>query len=170
MDTVPLHGDLQINQDLRFSRREWRTQHVGWVVMLLFILAAALGAFGRGPLATRQAQSGNGSLDIEYAKVARHSAPDILRVEVAPEAIASGMVTIWFDRTWVHGRSVESISPEPEQSSAGGDRITYEFRIADPTRPAILAFETRPRDMGRQAAAIGIAGGDSLRFTQIVLP
>jgi len=170
MKTVPLHGDLQIDQDLRFSKREWRTQHAGWLLMLILIAAAALGLFGHGPLASRHAQTPDGRLKLDYDAVARHSAPDILRIEIAADAVSDGTVSIWFDRAYIHARTVESISPEPALSGTSGDRIAYEFRIADRTQAAIIAFHTSPRDMGRQRGAAGLVGGDSLRFSQIVLP
>ena len=121
-------------------------------------------------IASRQGRTADARLRIEYERVGRHSAPDLLRLEIAPAAATDSSVRVWFDRAYIHGRSIESIAPEPEQLTASGDRIIYEFRLADPTQRAVIAFETNPRDMGRQRAAVGLVGGDSLRFTQLILP
>ena len=170
MNSVPMHGDLQIDQDLRFSQREWRTQKAGWLVMLLLILAALLGVFGRGPLSPQQAVTANGRLILAYDRVARHSATDVLRLAIAPTAVSGDTVSIWFDRAYMHARAIESISPEPQGFSSSGDRIVYRFRVDDPARPAVIAFLTNPRDIGRRRGSAGIVGGDSLRFAQFILP
>ncbi len=170
MDPVPMHGDLQIDQDLDFSRREWRIQRVGWLVMLLFIVAASVGLLGAGPLSAGSARTADGRLGIEHHRVARHSAPDLLRFDIAPEAAVNGTVRLWLDRTYVQGRTIKVIAPEPERSSVSANRIIYEFRIGDPSSRTIIAFRTEPDDMWRQKGAAGLVGGDSLRFGQIVLP
>ena len=43
------HGDLEIDEDLPFQRREWFAERVAWAVMALLIAAALLGLFGTGP-------------------------------------------------------------------------------------------------------------------------
>ncbi len=48
MPNVPRVGDLQINQDLDYQRREWTIQRVGWVVIGLIVCAAAPWASGPG--------------------------------------------------------------------------------------------------------------------------
>ena len=43
-------GDLELNQDLAFQYREWAVQRGSRWVLAVFVIAAALGAFGGGPL------------------------------------------------------------------------------------------------------------------------
>ena len=170
MNPVPMHGDLQIDQDLRFSRREWRTQHIGWLTMVLFVIAATLGLMGRGTFSHVRERTADERLGVDYHRVTRHSAPDVLFVELAPTAVTNGTVQLWFDRKFIQGRTVESIAPEPERSSASGDRIIYEFHIADPTRATVIAFHMQPDEMWRQPSGVGLVGGDSVRVAQFVLP
>ena len=134
MNDIPLHGDLQIDQDLAFSRREWRAQHIGWLLMVLFIIAASLGVFGRGPLSKAHVRTPDGRLGVEYQRVAHHQGPDLLRVEVQPDAIREDTVRIWFDRVYMEDRLVESVSPVPDRTVTDGDRIVYAFLVGDRTR------------------------------------
>jgi len=53
-------GDLEIDEDLSFQRREWRVQRGGWVVMAVLILLALLGLTGRGPI--RQPTAGTATI------------------------------------------------------------------------------------------------------------
>ena len=170
MEKVPLHGDLQIDQDLAFSRREWRVQHIGWLLMVVFIAAASLGVFGRGALSKANVRSADGHLDVEYQRVARHQGPDLLRVEVRPDALREDTLRIWFDRAYMEDRVVESVSPVPERTVTDGDRIVYAFLVADRTRPTRIVLRTKPDALWAQPARAGIIGGDSLRYRQIVLP
>ncbi len=48
MEQIPRVGDLDIEQDLDFERRQWHVQRVGWVVFLLILLAAFVGLLGTG--------------------------------------------------------------------------------------------------------------------------
>ncbi len=41
-------GDLEIDQDLAFERRQWSVQRVGWGVGALIIVAALLGCSAPG--------------------------------------------------------------------------------------------------------------------------
>jgi hypothetical protein len=170
MEKVPLHGDLQIDQDLAFSRREWRVQHIGWLLMVVLIAAASLGLFGRGPLSNAHVQTADGRLGIAYQRVAHHQASDLLGLDVRPNATGDDTVRVWFDRAYMQHRIVESISPEPERTATDGERIVYAFHLSDRTRPARIVFRTRPDALWVQPARAGIIGGDSLRYRQIVLP
>lgn len=170
MNDVPLHGDLQIDQDLAFSHREWRVQRLGWLLMVLFIVGAAAGLFGGGPLSMARTGTADGRLAIEYDRIARHEGPDLLRLEIAPEAVINGTVRLWFDRAYILDRTIASISPEPERSGAADNRLVFEFHVADPARRTLIEFHTKPGAIWRQSGSAGLVGGDSLRFSQFILP
>ena len=78
-------GDLEINEDLRFQRRMWAVQRVGWIVTALVVLAALaalLGLLGPGLLSTSaKAGSGGASLSVEeYEQVLRYRKPTTRRL------------------------------------------------------------------------------------------
>ena len=58
-------GDLEIDQDLRFQKREWAFERASWVVMALVVLAGLLGLLGRGPMSDQTAVSGDGLVTVE---------------------------------------------------------------------------------------------------------
>jgi hypothetical protein len=41
-------GNLEINQDLRFQRRMWAVQRIGWAVMALIVLVGLVGVVRDG--------------------------------------------------------------------------------------------------------------------------
>jgi hypothetical protein len=65
-------GDLVIEQDLRFQRRTWVAQRVGWGVIACVLVAALLGLLGSGPFASRTLDSTQGGFRLEYELFLRH--------------------------------------------------------------------------------------------------
>jgi hypothetical protein len=50
-------GDLEIGEDLKFEKWQWTVERIGWLVMVGFIVAAMLGAFGRGLFSKKNIQT-----------------------------------------------------------------------------------------------------------------
>jgi hypothetical protein len=80
MPGVTRIGDLEIQQDLNYQRREWRIQRLGWVVMRLVILAALLGLLGNGPLSKASVTATDGSLRLDYHRCWHYRNPMTLEI------------------------------------------------------------------------------------------
>lgn len=170
MTTVPHHGDLEIDQDIAFQQREWRAQRVGRIAMLAIILAALAGVFGAGPVSSASVRTPDGRLRLEYDRIARHGAPEPLRVHVGPRASGDSVIDLWIDQRYMHGLVVRGISPEPTQVWAGDQRLVYRFHLADPSRAADIVFQVDADKLWSRRGAMGLVNGDSIRFRQFVLP
>ena len=170
MTTVPRYGDIEVDQDLDFQRRDWRAQRIGRIVMLAIVVAALGGAFGDGPLSSASAHSSNGHLQVDYERIARHSASLPLRVHVGPHAPGDSVVDLWIDEDYMHGLVVRDISPAPVQTRAGDRRLIYRFHLADPSRAADVVFQVDAQKLWSRRGAIGLVNGDSVPLRQFVLP
>ena len=170
MPTVPRHGDLEIDQDIDFQRREWRAQRIGRGVLFVIVLAALAGVFGGGPLATASVRTPDGRLRVEYDRIARHGAPTPLRVHVAPPASGDSVIGVWIDQAYMHGVILRGISPEPTEGQAGDQRLVYRFRLSDPSRAADIIFQVDGHELWSRHGAMGLVNGDSVRLRQFVLP
>jgi hypothetical protein len=170
MTAVPRHGDIEIDQDPAFQRRDWRAQSVGRIVMVVIVIAALAGAFGDGVLSSRRARTDDGRLEVEYDRIARHGAPEPLRVHVAAHAPGDSIVDLWIDQRYVHGVVMREISPSPIATWAGGERLIYRFRLTDLPRTAVIVFQADANDLWSRSGAVGLLRGDSVRFRQFVLP
>lgn len=87
-------GDLEINQDLAFERRQWPVQRVGWGVGALIIVAALLGVFGSGPLSAATAGDEE-TLLVHFQRFVRHKGQGELVVKVGPNQASAGQVELW---------------------------------------------------------------------------
>lgn len=163
-------GDLEVHQDLEFQRRAWVVQRVGWAVMLLVVLAALLGAFGRGPLAKAQAGARGDPVWMEYERFTRHASLGTLKVHLAAGVAQNGKARVWLDRKYIQGVKIEDINPEPESVEAGQEGLVYVFSLADPAQPTTVTFHVQYDGYGSRRGGVGLAGREPLRFSQFVFP
>lgn len=155
---------LQINQDLVFQRREWRVQRIGWWVLCAFVLAAALGLFGNGPLSRAQAGDPGSPLRADYQRFVRVGAP--ARVTIHGTTGGSGQDwQLRLSRPYFDGVRLEHVTPEPAGFDIGENDIVLHFtaQSASPRFTVILDLESL--QAGRQQATFR-AGAATLTFTQ----
>ena len=158
-------GDLEIDQDLSHARSTWRFQRVGWVVMLLIVLAALAGLFGDGPLA--KARVSVPGLQLDFERFARHAATTQLRVQVHP---TQSEARLWISRSFIEGHEIQGITPEPDQMTTAGDSLWLTFPVAQPSREMTITFDLQPIAMWGRQGSIGLEAGPSLEFTQFIYP
>lgn len=171
MATPEKIGTIEISQDLGFQRRTWRIQRVGWAVMVLLIVAALIGLFGRGPASSAHLGSPETPLAAEYERFVRLDAPETLTIYVrAPALRADSTADIWIDRTWLAGNELRSITPDPDRTTAGADRMIYTFRLDPSSLPARITYDLDSRSFGRIAGRVGLVSGPSWTFSQFGYP
>ena len=158
-------GGLQINQDLVFQRREWKMQHVGWWCLTGFVVLAAVGLFGGGPLS--HARVGDpSSLSVEYERFTRVGAHTRLVVHGVSSG-GRGPVDLVFDRDYFEGFRIERITPEPRTVDIGDQTVTLRFdRDAARSGGYTVLFDVEPKRGGRRRATIAVANGTTLTWRQ----
>ena len=168
-------GEIEVDEDPDFLTRSWGVQRIGWIVMVLIVIAALLGLFGRGPLARATAGNAGDPLRLEYERFTRHSSPATLQVHLAPGVTdeqegGGGTARVWLDREYMQDIAIESISPEPQSMEAGKEGIVYVFRIAKADQFTRVTFHIQPKGYGLRSGRIGLAGREPLRFRQFIFP
>lgn len=160
--------DLDIEQNDRFQRREWRVERLGWLLLVLFVLAGLLGFLGTGPFSRATANSETGAVQVEYQRVAHHEAEESLTFLFSPDAIEDGKIILELTGSWVGGVDVSSISPTPSTQYAIPGGVAMEFEVLQPGDVQAF-FSFRAKDYGGSDARATV-GGDSVSFSQLVLP
>jgi hypothetical protein len=150
-------GELQIEQDVAFQRREWRMERAGWVALATFVIAAAAGLFGDGPLSHATASDQSRQLVIRYQRFVRASASSELHLQVSASAANSGEITVWADRAYLRDVEVSSIVPEPTRVSQLGKHIVYAFAVAAAAESSEIAFRYKPARAGRLHGSFGLS-------------
>jgi hypothetical protein len=156
--------------DIEFERREWKVQRVAWVVMTLIIVAAAVGLFGNGVFAEADKTAADGSVRVDYHRIARHHQPRTLAVDVSPQFVAGGEIRIWLGKEYVNELGLQNIIPEPESTEIEPDRVVYTFTAGEGEGPFTITFYYESDGVWRQTGRLGVVDGAEITFSQFVFP
>jgi len=170
MDSDASVRDLTTPSHQSTVRGEYRAERAAWIVMSLILLAALLGGMGHGILSDRRAEAAGGSLRVEYSALERYQATCELRISVKPPPDADEPVRLSISRTLVDRIQLKHVSPPPAQVETVDNAVVLTLPAAAVRegRPIICRFEHER--YGPLAFDVGLAGGQSVRIRQFVLP
>jgi hypothetical protein len=163
-------GDLEVHQDLEFEKRQWRAERIGWLVMLTIVIAALLGAFGRGPLSKKSREATDASLSIDYDRFARLQAQTEVRLTISEDAVGNGELRLWLDRAYLAKFEIREINPEPERIDLSTDRAILVYRVPGQKGPLKVNLNLEPIEMGTVEGVAGVEGSAPVDFNQFVYP
>jgi hypothetical protein len=161
-------GDIQVNEDLSFLRKEWRFQRIGWFLMLLFVLVGLSGALGRGPL-SKATDGDSNSLAISYERIIRHSADTQLQLALG-RALREDTVRVYITAGYLQAFEVRNIIPEPISSGVRGPYAYYDF-VRDPrTQFSGITLHLISESYWTRRAILFTSGAAPLHVHQFILP
>jgi hypothetical protein len=155
-------GQIQIEQDLNFQRREWKIQRVGWIAMALVIIAALLGAFGTGPLSSATIETEG--LRLEHERFCRLERATELRFTIGG---TGAPVLLLIGSGYLNRVMIERITPEPAKVEAVSDGVVFEFFLRG---PATVTFHLTPKKFGLASGKARLGQAAPITFTQFIYP
>ena len=153
---------MEIDSDVKFQRREWIAQRIGWIVIAAVVLAALVGTFGTGPVSRASAQAPG--LQLEYERFVRWRQSMKLRCLVS-ETKPETQVAI--SRDYLDSVQIEQITPPPVQAESAGAWLVYRF--AGPA-PMAVTFSVKAEEFGYLPGAVRIPDGEAVSFRQFIYP
>lgn len=159
---------LQSPENSRFHRRSWVIERAAWGVLAAIVTAAALGAFGKGPLSSAERAVADGTLTLAYQRFVRVESPTELRVVVDPALALDGRFALWLSADYLAGFRTDAIEPEPERTELGTDRTTFYF-VTSAEAPTAVRFYLVAEGSGPASGTVGTASA-RLAFEQFVYP
>ena len=161
---------LEIDQDPRAQRREWRFERAGWFIIAILMAAAAAGLFGDGPVARVTWQSPAAPADsVEYDRIDRFGTATTISATIAATSSADTMAMVALDRKYAESVEIQHIVPEPVETRASGEWVAFLFRRAMPGRPIKVDFTVAPVPVGRLHGVM-LVNAARLDMPQFVLP
>lgn len=158
---------LEVGTDRPFQERLWFWERVGWVVMLLLVLAAIAGLTGTtGPLSSGKVEAAGAEID--YPRIGRWRAADSLTVTFAEIAGTTG--TILIDDKFLEVFAIDSVTPQPAKVVATPRGQEFQFDLASAAAPRKVHFSVTPQLPAFPARASGTVSGEPYSFTFTVLP
>jgi hypothetical protein len=110
-----------VREHMRFQRRMWVVERVGWVVVAAIVLLALLGLFGTGVLSKRSIEAG--SLTVEYDRFERASRLSQFTFHFAPSPNVERRLRL--NNAFQRNYEISSIQPPPTRSIADGLDLTF---------------------------------------------
>lgn len=163
-------GDLHVNQDLRFEKREWRVQLIGQLVMVAILIAALLGFFGAGPLSLTEVRDETGDLGVIYEHYGRRGSTTNLTIGIAPAAFSNGKAELWVSSDYLGQIQVDAITPMPDQVTAQDDGFVYTFLVDQPEDPVMTTFNFTIDSMGPVTGLIGLPDEEPIELEHFFTP
>ena len=173
-----IDNELEIGFDQKFERK-WRTLEIASQgVMLLIVLAALVGLFGRGPLSHRTHMTSDGRLAVDFEPLARWGTTTQVTVHLSsPKDGTAGeggavQARVFVSNEIVEPLGLQQVIPQPNATEANGGGVVYDFAIPPGRDGGLVRFVLKPSTVGLVTAEVreGTASGESLSWTQLVLP
>lgn len=159
---------LDIDHDERFLRREHQVNHLGWILLTLFVLAGLLGLLGAGPLSTRTSGEPGDAVRIEHQRVSHFEAEDALTLYLSKEAIDGDTLTVELTGDWLKSVDMSSLAPDADAQRIVPGGVIYEFAVEEPADVEVV-MSFRPQSLGDHRLT-ATAGGSTVTVYQFVLP
>ena len=165
------YPDLELDEDMPHQRIAWRVERFGWIVMVVLVALALLGIFGEGPLSGATVATPDARLNLRYERFTRYQSASEFEVEFDhARAEDDTVATVWFDREFLEGFRIESITPEPVETESDGERVMFSFARDESSARVSVVFAVMAEERGSRAGIVGAGNGSGVRFRQIVFP
>lgn len=162
-------GDqIELEADEAFGRREARAESVGWLILILLVACALLGALGTGPLSSGRAASASGSLALEYQRVTHRAADDTLALEVERTAQGAEPLIVSLGGDWLEALDLRGITPEPAEQAGTPEGLELTIPMKGSGRVRIV-LSVRTAAVGLTRGHVRVEG-EEITFAQLVLP
>ena len=169
IDRIPRVEDaISVGEDLNFQRRWWRFEKAAWLLLLIVLIADALGLFGRGWLARTERHTADGTLSVRYERIERAGTPSEMTIQFGPSAIHDQQVRLFSGQTIVKQLGAQRIIPQPARSEIGPDGITYTFPATGSSATASISLQ--PSFPGIHHMELRVPGSEPIRASILVLP
>src|SRR5688500_4063366 len=156
---------LEIDEDLRFQRKEWFFQRIGALLLVLFVIAALLGFTGMGgPLSHGEAGERSGPLHVAYERFVRRGGTSTVKPHLRS---APGDVRYWVSAAYFEHARIEAVAPTPELVTVEAYRHVYVIRSG--AAAVTVTLEVEHKAVGTLDAEVGLVGGPSVRFSQLAI-
>lgn len=163
-------GELEINQDVTYQEREWRTERLGWALLILLILVAVAGLFGNGPLSWTTVTTPDEALEVSYERFGRRGGSQDLTLRATSRSAENGEWHIEISSSYLASLEVSSITPEPESVEMVEGAARYNFSQATADADLEVIFAVMPRHVWSQRGELRLGDGEPVTVTQFFFP
>lgn len=174
MSDLPQGIDLPRHRDFEGKAAGQWLRHVFLFLLTLFVIAALLNVFGAKPQ-SQEASAAAATLKITAPERVRGGLLYQARLQIhANEAI--GAPTLVFDKGWIEETTINTIQPEPAETTTDSRHLKLRYPPLSPGRTlaVYISLQANPNDVGTHNADVALydAGEEitSIERTQLNFP
>jgi hypothetical protein len=174
MSDLPQGIDLPRHRDFRGKLPGQVLRHVFLLVLVVFVAAALLNAFGARP-STSEARAAAATLKVTAPERVRGGLLYQARIQIhALQPI--GAPTLVFDKGWVEETTINTLEPEPAETTSDAGHLKVRYPPLQPGRilTVYLALQANPNDVGTHDQGLALDDADeeiaSVQRTQVNFP
>ncbi|MGN6663044.1 MAG: hypothetical protein ACTHK6_02375 [Solirubrobacterales bacterium] len=174
MSDLPDGIDLARHRDFEGKRPGQWLRHLFLLVLLAFVVAALLNAFGAVP-STSEADGTAATLKVTAPERVRGGLLYQARIEVhALQPI--GAPTLVFDRGWIEETTLNTLEPEPAATTSDEGHLKVRYPPLQPGRilTVYVNFQANPNNVGTHDQGLALYDADeeiaSVDRTQVNFP
>lgn len=149
-------------EHMRFQRRSWMVERIGWLALTAISLTALTGLFGTGVLSARTLSAG--PLTVSYERFQRVTKLAQFDFRFAD----GGERRLHLNAAFRDGYEIVSIQPQPVRAEAGGDGMTMTFAV--PATGGSVKLWAHPRRSGLSRLQVRTGDETPLAFSVFVYP
>lgn len=151
--------DIELHDDLPFTRKSWTAERIGWGLLVAGVLAGLLGFLGPGIFSGARAE---GPLTVEFDRSERFENPGELRVR-----LPSGVRNLWIENGWLEDVDVQRVRPEPARVQSRPGWTVYSFEGEEEVDVRLVVEHKR---IGRATGRFGVSPDRTVTVSQFVYP
>jgi hypothetical protein len=163
-------GEVEVGYDSAFEDKWWKFEMSSWVALIIFLAAALLGVLGRGLLSKAQVISSDGSFKVKYDRVVHFRTPAEITIEFGPAAVHNNSAQFWVGQTFFKQLKLQGILPAPLQQAPNGAGMLLDFPVSTNAPRQSVSLRLEPSSVGAFNSEVAAPGGNSVRFSTLVLP
>jgi hypothetical protein len=154
-------GDLEIEDDRTFRRRDWTFERWGMAIGAILLAAVVAGFTGSGPMAKGRASEG--ALSVEFDRFCRRETPTSFLIRATGSD--GPLIALSIAHSPADLFQIEEINPVPEAVIAGDTETRYVFRTAS-TKAVEIRIYLKPLQWGKATTRIEQTGTGKIEFPQ----
>lgn len=162
-----MNNDIDIEEDLNHQKKAWRIRSAGFILIILFVVASALGLFGTGVLSKITEGDEASGFYIETEKFLRAGAPAQMIIHLKDRS--PDTLEIFFNNDFLKNIKIESITPRPvEETNSGGNTL---FKFTRKTAGSyLIKIDYTAEEPFLHTVNLSSKDGRTINFTQIIYP
>lgn len=146
--TEIIKHSLELDEDITLFKKGIYFQRAGTVLMFIFLICGAAGAFGTGPISQQNLTVGAAKIESEKFLRFKDETELLFRLQQV-EAEAQ----IAFPTEYLEHFEVTNIMPEPISTEIVGDKVVYRFAAND---KAVIRFFLSPGQTGSVEGSLSV--------------